>query len=138
LEIEMEEVLIPLAGIAMIVAIVLGPGFIRARTREKMLETMRIAYERGQPVPPELIEAINADPRDTRPVKAPVDRAERDLRSGIITLAVALAFVVFGFALSFEESDAFYPMIGIAAFPGFIGLALIVFGLIGRRRKDSF
>lgn len=129
------EILIPLSFFAMIAAIVLVPGYLRSRNREKMLETLRVAYEKGQPVPAELIDAINTDPK-ARP-KTPMEQSERDLRTGIIALAVALAFVALGWAVSFEESDVYYPMLGIAAFPGFIGIALIVFGLVGRRKRPS-
>ena len=39
-----------------------------------------------------------------------------------------------GFAVSFEEPDALYPMLGVAAFPGFIGLALIILAVVARRK----
>lgn len=130
------EILIPLFGIFMIIAIVLGPSYIRAKTREKMLDTMRLAYEKGQPVPPELIEAINTDPRPSTPmIRSPRDRAEAELKSGIIIVAVALALIALGSAISWvDDEEAFYIFSGIAAFPGFIGLALVIFGLIGRNR----
>lgn len=129
------EILIPLFGIFMIIAIVLGPSYFRAKTREKMLDTMRVAYEKGQPVPPEMIEAMNTDPRTVPMIRSPRDRAEAELKSGIITLAVALALIALGSAISWvEDEEAFYIFTGIAAFPGFIGLALIAFGLIGRGR----
>lgn len=131
----MEEIVVPLGLFAMIAAIVIGPGYFRARNREKMLETLRVAYEKGQPVPPELIEAINTDPRNLP--KTPRERAEKDLRTGVVLLAVALAFVALAWGVSFEERDAYYPMVGVAAFPGFIGIAMITFGLLGRRKKET-
>lgn len=130
----MEAVLVPLGFFAMIAAIVVLPGYIRARSRQRLMETMRVAFERGQPVPPELIDAINTDPKAQG--LSPRERAERDLRNGVITLSVALALIAFGWALSYAEADAFFPMVGMAAFPGFIGLALIVFGLLGRNRPQ--
>lgn len=129
------EILVPLGFFVMIAAIIIGPGYLRSRNREKMLETLRVAYEKGQPVPPELIDAINTDPKAAPLPRTPRERADNDLRRGIMTLAVALAFVVFGWAVSFETSDAYYPLLGMAAFPGFIGLALITFGLIGRNKS---
>lgn len=131
----MEDILVPLGFFAMIAAIVILPGYIRARSRQRMMDTMRVAFERGQPVPPELIEAINTDPKVA--VMSSRERADRDLRNGVVTLAVALALIVFGWAVSYEESDAFFPMVGMAAFPGFIGLALIVFGIVGRIRPQN-
>ena len=56
----------------------------------------------------------------------------RDLRTGIIWLGVAVGLAAFGFAISFEEPDALYPLIGMAAFPGFIGVAFIVISFFGR------
>lgn len=132
------EILIPLGFFAMVVAIVVLPGYIRARSRSQMLDTLRVAYEKGQPVPPELIDSINTDPSPSPAGRTPRERAEADLKRGVILVAVALAFVVFGWAVSFEESDAYYPMLGMAAFPGFIGVALIVFGLMGRSKASTF
>ena len=40
----------------------------------------------------------------------------------------------FGLAVSFEDADALYPMIGIAAFPIFIGLAFVALGLMNRTK----
>jgi hypothetical protein len=37
-------------------------------------------------------------------------------------------------ALGFEEPDATYPMLGLAAFPAFIGLAFIAMYLLNRNR----
>ncbi|HYG27747.1 MAG TPA: DUF6249 domain-containing protein, partial [Caulobacteraceae bacterium] len=82
------EILIPLAFFAMIAAIVLVPGWYRSREKERLHETLRLAYEKGQPVPPEMIEALQMDrPRPPLP--------DRDLRRGIILLCVAAAIVVF-------------------------------------------
>ena len=69
------EILIPLAGIAMITAIVIAPRYFRSQERQKLQETMRAAIERGQTIPPEVVAAITSDvtpPRQTSP--------ERDLR----------------------------------------------------------
>ena len=49
-----------------------------------------------------------------------------------VGVAVGLAF--FGIALGFEEPVATFPMIAFAAFPGFIGLAFIVLGLLNKTK----
>ena len=56
-----EEILIPLAFFAMIAAIVLAPGWFRSREKTRLHETLRLAYEKGQPVPPEMIEALQME-----------------------------------------------------------------------------
>ncbi|HEY0438273.1 MAG TPA: hypothetical protein VGC92_16650, partial [Phenylobacterium sp.] len=61
--------------------------------------------------------------------------ASRDLRTGLIWLGVAVGLASMGLALSFEEPDALYPLLGISAFPGFIGVAFIVMWAVARERK---
>jgi hypothetical protein len=128
-----EGILIPISFFAMIAAIVVLPKYFRARSKDRLMETLQTAYEKGQPVPPELIETLTADPVSLP--RSPRQRAETDLRSGIIWLAVALGLVAMGWAISYEEDEALYIFAGIAAIPGFIGLALIALGLSGRGRS---
>ena len=129
----MEGILVPIAFFAMIAAIVVLPRYFRARSKQQLMETLQAAYEKGQAVPPELIASLSAEPRLAPRTAA--ERAHNDIRGGIITLAVALGLVMFGWALSYEEDEAFYIFAGIAAIPGFIGLALIALGLSGRSRS---
>jgi hypothetical protein len=79
-------------------------------------------------MPTEVIEAMSAN------VKLPPSPA-RDLRVGLIWMGVAVGFAALGFAVSFEEPDALLPMLGCAAFPGFIGLAFVVMSFVARDRK---
>ena len=58
---------------------------------------------------------------------------QRDLLPSLINVAVG--FAALGFAVSFEEPDALLPMLGCAAFPGFIGLAFILMAFVARGRK---
>lgn len=119
-------VLVPVSLFAMIAAIVLGPRYLKSQERQKMADTLRAAIEKGQPLPPQVIEALTAD---ARPAASPA----RDLRRGVILVAVALGLMAMGVAVGLNEPDATYPMIGVAAIPGFVGLALIV---ISRLSKD--
>lgn len=125
----MEDILVPLGFFAMIAAIVVVPLYLRARERERMIEAVRVGYERGQPVPPDLIAAMHA-PRRSSP--------ERDFRAGVILIAVALAFVIFGAGISqvAREDEVAWVFTGMAAFPGLIGLAFIAFWL-GKRGSPS-
>ena len=38
-----------------------------------------------------------------------------------------------GWVIGFSEPDATYPMLGVAAFPAFIGLAFLVIALVSRK-----
>ena len=124
-------VLIPFGFMAMIAAIVIAPRYFRSIERQKMAETLRAAIEKGQPLPPEMIDAMSSNVRS--PVMPP--SPSRDLRTGLVWMGVAVGLASLGLALSFEEPDSLYPLLGIAAFPGFIGLAFIVMWAISRERK---
>ena len=120
------EILIPLGFFAMIAAIVLLPRYFKTQERQKLQDTLRMAYEKGQDMPPELIASMI---EEGKPPASP----QRDMRTGIIWLGVAIGLAAFGFAVGYTEPDATFPIMGIAAFPGFIGLAFIVLGLIGKK-----
>ncbi|AQR62197.1 hypothetical protein BZG35_11490 [Brevundimonas sp. LM2] len=122
------EVLIPLAPFIMVIAIVVVPAFLRSRERREMQATLRTAIDKGQPLPPEVIEALSKDG-----VKAPATAA-RDLRVGVILLAVSIGIAIMGYGVSFEEMDALYPIAGLAAIPGMIGLAFIVLSFFNKNK----
>lgn len=125
------EILIPLAFFAMIAAIVIVPRYFRSLERQKMAETLRAAIERGQPLPQEVVDAMSTNVRSPGLPASP----QRDMRTGIIWLAVALGLVALGLIVGFEDPDATYWFLGFAAFPGFIGLAFIVLGLINKPKS---
>ena len=129
-------VLIPFGFMAMIAAIVIAPRYFRSQERQKMADLLRASIERGQPLPQEMIDAMSnnvgqgADmPMRQRP------SPERDLRTGLVWLGVAVGLACLGLALSFEDPDALFPFLGIAAFPGFIGAAFVLMWVIGRDKK---
>ncbi len=122
------EILIPLAPFIMVIAIVAIPAWLKSRDRREMQATLRSAIEKGQPLPPEVIDSIskeNAKPPAT---------AARDLRTGVIMLSVAVGVALFGYAVSFAEMDAYYPIVGIAAIPGMIGLAFIILSFFNKNK----
>lgn len=126
----MDEVFIPIVFFLIIGAIVLVPAWLKSRERLEMQTTLRAAIDKGQPVPPEVIEAL------TRNVKvAPTSLS--DLRAGIVWVAVGLGFGLFGYFVSFEERDFQFPAMGIAAIPVMIGLAFIVLSFINPNKPKS-
>lgn len=121
------EILIPISFFIFLAAIILVPGYLKSREKLRLHETLRVAYEKGQPVPPEMIEALQSD----RP-KPPLP--DRDLRRGIILLCVAAAIVVFALVVGQYEEHG-HGFAAVAAFPGFIGLGYIAFWLASRRKS---
>ena len=122
----MEGILVPISFFGMIAAIVLVPRYFKSLERQKMAETLRAAIERGQELPPEMISAMTSDVRPKGLPPSP----QRDIRTGVIWLFVAAGLATFGL----EEPDATYPLLAFAAFPGFIGAAFVVLGLLNKSK----
>jgi hypothetical protein len=126
--------LVPISFFAMIAAIVVIPQMLKSRERVRLHETLRAAYEKGQPVPPELIEALQSN----RSVSLPSDRSQRDLRTGVIWLFVGLGFVGIGAAFYWGlydvggASETFGTFAAIGAIPFCVGLAFLVLSFFGR------
>ncbi len=129
------EIVVPLGICATVAAVILVPLYFRRLEREKLFETLKAAYDKGQPVPPELIDTLTR-PEKVRPA---LPTAERDLRRGVIALAWALAFVICGLlSQDFEYGpDLSSGWFGVAAFPGMIGVAYLAFGLLNRNRRPA-
>ncbi|MEO8812704.1 MAG: DUF6249 domain-containing protein [Caulobacteraceae bacterium] len=125
---------------ATIAAIVLVPRYLRSRDRARMHETLRIAYEKGQPVPPELIAALQTDAVAPR-----LPTAERDLRRAIVLIAVGIGMCGLGYALWFGlmsvNDVAAYTsgtsVAGAGAIPGLIGVAYLVLWLTRRNAPKA-
>ncbi|HEX5377105.1 MAG TPA: DUF6249 domain-containing protein [Phenylobacterium sp.] len=126
----MEPVLIIFIIFGSIASLFLVPAYLRSQERQKLQETLRAAIEKGQPLPSEVVDAMTKDVK-IRPQPSPY----RDLRTGIIWVGVAVGVAGLGLALNFEEPDATFPLLGIACFPGFIGLAFILISFLGRGRQ---
>jgi hypothetical protein len=122
--------LVPIGFFAMIAAIVLVPRYFKNKESQDVQATVRAAIDKGQELPAELVDAIT---KERRPANSPV----RDIRGGVIWLAVAAGFAGFGYYIGWyadEAQPAFYAM---AAFPGFIGLAFLAMGLVGLATKSK-
>ena len=124
----MEGILVPITLFVMVALVIIAPRYFKSIERQKMADTLRAAIEKGQQLPPEVIEAMSSD---VKPSPSP----QRDLRTGLVWMGVAVGFAALGFAVSFEEPDALYPMLGCAAFPGFIGLAFIIMSFVAKDRR---
>jgi hypothetical protein len=129
LEVSMAEVLVPLSFFAFLAAIILVPGYLKSKDRGRMHETLRIAYEKGQPVPPELIQAIQSGDE----VGKNANRSEKDLRSAVILIGLSLGLVAMSFALGQTEgAEAQFGTLAGATIPGFIGLGFLVLWYFNR------
>lgn len=116
-----EDVLIPLVVFGSIALISYFAFHFSYKKRMVVYEAIRIAIEKTGNADPQLIEAI---------IRDNVGR-NADLRKGIVLVAVALAFVSLGYAI--PEEEALGPMLGVASFPGLVGLAYVAFHFFAPR-----
>lgn len=113
-----------------ITAIVVGPTWLKSRERRDMQVTVRAALDKGQPLPPELVDALSRDVIQKLPSRS------RDIRRGVIWLAVGIGMAAFGLINDFRGGwdDDINGLIGIAAIPLTIGLAFLVLGAINKNK----
>ena len=123
-------ILIPLAPFLMVAAIVIVPAWLRTRDRREMQATVRAAIEKGQPLPPELVEALS---KDVRPKMT--SSAHRDMRIGVILLFVAGGVALTGVALGQINDNAMYGTLSGAAIPGMIGLAFVILSFFNPNKR---
>jgi len=121
--------LVSLAPFAMVLGIVWVAVNAGTQKRKSTLSTIETAIQAGQTLDPDTIRALGMPRKDSN----------GDLKSGLILMAVAAALVVLGWTIGVVEGEdeAAYIMPAIAAFPGFIGLVLVGFGLLGRKKEGS-
>ena len=68
---------------AAIVAIIVGPSYLKSRERREIQTTVRTAIDKGQPLPPEVIEALSKDITKNLPSRT------KDIRRGIIWVSAS-------------------------------------------------
>lgn len=118
--------LIPIFAVLMPVFIVFIVMYFRARERSELQKTLRMAIEKGQPLPESYVDSLQ------KSAKAPRSPAN-DIRSGLILIAVGVGMAVW----SFIDNGYLTGLAGVAAIPGFIGVALLIIGIIGMNSKKS-
>jgi hypothetical protein len=127
--------------LALVLGLAIGPRYIRSRERTRLYDLMRTAYEKGQPVPPELIASLTAEPVEATQTPSRGAGTDRDLRRAIVLIAVGLGLggvgLGMGYGLSFASDVAGGIVGGIiagsGAIPAFIGLAYLLLYLAGRK-----
>jgi hypothetical protein len=123
------EIIVPIGAFAMVVAIVVLPFYFKSRERREMQRTLRVAIEKGQPMPPEVIDAM------TKTVKLPPTRL-RDLRTGVIWLAVGVGVAGATYFGDFIHGDNDFDGFGIACIPAVIGIAYIVLSFFNPNKEE--
>jgi hypothetical protein len=123
----MDEVLVPIVLFLTPAVIVLIVSYFNARKRLTIHETLRHAIDKGQVLSPDLMDRMSMV---TDPVRA-------DLRRGVLFLAFGAAFGVLSALIGYEEAEALTPMLGVATFPIFLGIAYIGLWAFGRGKSEA-
>jgi len=125
------EIVIPVIAIVMTfgmpIAIVAIIQINKARNNAELQKTLRMSIEKGQPLPPEFVDSIQ---RSVPKAKNPMN----DVRGGLVLLAVAAGLMVMDYM---SHDYIFGHLSGVAAIPGFIGVALLILGIIGLNTRKS-
>jgi len=123
----MVEELIPIAMFAAIALIFFIVLYFRHRTRADMQQTIRLALERGTELSPELINRLGE----------PEPSKNKDLRLGLIWLALAIGLALCGFAVPDPTGNALKGCLAGAAFPFAIGIAYMIMWRYGSKDAAS-
>jgi hypothetical protein len=116
------------ASFWMFIAVVVAAGVAGAAFRHhETQKTIRKAIESGQSLDPATLDRLLRVSRPSGPPRAGF------LAGGIIMLAIAAGLAVIGWATSQTHPDQLYPGLGAGAMVGFIGLALLLCGLLLNR-----
>ncbi len=109
----MEELvpIVALFGVSIVVCVLF---WFKHRNRSEVQQTIRAALDKGHELSPEVIDRLGH----------PKESKDKDLRLGIIWLAVAVGLVLLAYGL--PDDEATEVMRGIASFPFAMGIAYLI------------
>lgn len=114
-----------------ITAIIVGPTYFKTRERRDMQKTVRAAIDKGQSLPPEVIEALSKEAARNIPSRT------RDIRRGVIWLAVGVGMAAFSLINRYNDGwsdDGSNGLLGLAAVPATVGLAYLVLSFFNKNK----
>lgn len=133
---ELTPVLIVGTIFAALVAIIVGPSYLKSRDRKEVQQTVRTAIEKGQPLPAEVIDALSKEATRNIPSRS------RDIRRGVIWLAVGIGIGLFGVVTDIPWGNDGWDsgpefgggLLGIACIPTVVGIAFIVLSFFNKNK----
>ena len=109
------EIWVPISMFIGMTLVLCALVWFRARSRSEVQQTIRSALEKGHELTPEIIDRLGH----------PKPSKDKDMRLGVIWIAIAFALVAFAFGIP-DDGDAFRVFMGISAFPFAIGFAYLI------------
>ncbi|KJS27157.1 MAG: hypothetical protein VR75_04135 [Hyphomonadaceae bacterium BRH_c29] len=122
-----ESIVVPTVLFGSIVGIVWLVSHFNFKKRSTVHETLRHAIDQGQVLSDDMMVRLSLA---NDPVRA-------DLRRGVLFIAAGLAFGFLGTMVGMEEGEAIRPMLGVAAFPVFLGLAYLGLWASARHERKA-
>jgi hypothetical protein len=122
---ELPRTVFLVAGMGFVLGIILIGAVAKAQKEKLRHDTLRRALEKGQPLPPELLEEkARSHPRDDR-------------RGGLVSLAVGVGVFVFFRAMHESEPDIPAGVAWMGCIPALVGVALLLNWALDRRGKND-
>ena len=112
-----------------ITAIVFGPQVLKYREKRDMQETIRHAVDKGQQLPPELIDVMTKDVQKSLPSRT------KDIRRGVIWLASGIGIAAFSVVSELGgnfNGNLDSGLLGISCIHVTIALAFIVLSFFNK------
>jgi hypothetical protein len=115
------QIWIPIALFSGLTVVLTTAIWIRYKTRSEMQLTIRTAIDKGQELSPEIVDRLGN----------PKPHKDKDLRSALVCIAIAIGMSVFGYMI--PEDEATPVFLGMAAFPFFVGIAFLIMWRVTER-----
>ena len=119
----MDEMWIPIVMFISVAIVFCLWFYFRYKARVATQQTFRLALEKGSELTPEFIKQLGE----------PEPSKDKDLRRGLIWVALGLALAILGAAIN--EPEAMGPIFGSAAFPALVGVAYLIMWRYGARKE---
>ena len=123
----MVEELIPIVMFVVVAVIFWLLAHYKFRSKAEMQQTIRLALEKGTELSPEIIDRLG----DPEPSKA------KDLRRGLVWLALAIGLALCGLFVPDPSGMAFRGCLAGAAFPFAIGVAYVIMWQYGVKQDKA-
>jgi len=119
-----EEMWIPIVMFVSIAVVFSLWFYFKYKSRLAAQQTFRLALDKGSELSPEFMKQL-VDPEPPK---------DRDLRRGLVWLALAVGLALCGFAVPDPSGDALRGCLAGAAFPFAIGIAFLIMYRYGARK----
>ena len=122
-----EDVLIPIFLFGGTAVVFVMSFYYRFRSRQERQETIRMALDKGTELSPDFLKRLGE----------PEPSKDRDLRRGLIWMALGIGLVLCGLAMYRIEAEVLYSCLAGAAFPFAIGGAYLIMWRYGSRKASA-